>query len=128
MSTTYLDTLSESPLILVIYLQTSLDMSGFSPWHQYWSMAELYQTVIIPFNLSMTESNIEEENQFLSTFFPIFIHEINYWKLWNNTLIIQIKNIFIKTSSQVFERRNMTYTFNMYNTKWRKRNITTTKK
>lgn len=101
MSTTYLDTLSESPLILVIYLQTSLDMSGFSPWHQYWSMAELYQTVIIPFNLSMTESKIEEENQFLSTFFPIFIHEINYWKLWNNTLIIQIKNIFIKTSSQV---------------------------
>lgn len=128
MSTTYLDTLSESPLILVIYLQTSLDMSGFSPWHQYWSMAELYQTVIIPFNLLMTESNIEEENQFLSTFFPIFIHEINYWKLWNNTLIIQIKNIFIKTSSQVFERRNMTYTFYMYNTKWRKRNITTTKK
>lgn len=128
MSTTYLDTLSESPLILVIYLQTSLDMSGFSPWHQYWSMAELYQTVVIPFNLSMTESKIEEENQFLSTFFPIFIHEINYWKLWNNTLIIQIKNIFIKTSSQVFERRNMTYTFYMYNTKWRKRNITTTKK
>lgn len=68
------------------------------------------------------------KNRFFYTFFPIFIHEINYWKLWNNTLIIQIKNIFIKTSSQVLERRNMTYTLYMYNTKWRKRNITTTKK